>query len=152
MKGTHSSRACFDPYGEVPGAPYLREPTLEVSVKLVPSAIAGIAILAAASCGSSPSGPGSSGDGPVLTSPADGDTVAGPGVQFAWDAVSGATRYYHQLSTDSSMQGATQVETTTQGVSRNPGSTGRWWWRVRASVSGQSSYTDWSPAWSFLLQ
>lgn len=119
-------------------------------MKLVPAAITGMAALLAVSCGSSPSGPGTSGDGPVLVSPADGDTVAGPEVQFAWDAVSGATRYYHQLSPDSSMQGATQVETTTPGVSRTPGQAGRWWWRVRASVSGQSSYTDWSPAWSFM--
>ncbi len=121
-------------------------------MKAALAVLAGTAALVAVSCGSSPSGPGTSGDGPALVSPADGDTVAGPDVQFAWDAVSGATRYYHQLSADSSMQGATQVETATPGVSRAPGSTGRWWWRVRASVIGQSSYTDWSPVWSLLLQ
>lgn len=121
-------------------------------MKAVIAAVAGIAIIAAVSCGSSPSGPGTSGDGPVPVNPADGDSIACPDVQFAWDAVSGATRYYHQISTDSSMQGASQTETTTPGVSRTPGSTGRWWWRVRASVTGQSGYTDWSPVWSFILQ
>ncbi len=109
------------------------------------------ALLLMVSCGSSPSGPGTPTTGPVLVSPADGDTLPGPDVQFAWDAVSGATKYYHQIAADSSMQGAVEVVTTSPGVTRAPGAAGLWWWRVRASVSGQSSYTAWSSVWRFQL-
>lgn len=110
-----------------------------------------LALLICISCGSSPSGPGSQPQGPTLLSPADGGSVAGPSVTFAWDAWTGATKYYHQIALDSNMQGATETIVTSPGMTITPPSTGVWWWRVRASVSGLSGYTPWSQAWSFTL-
>ena len=108
-------------------------------------------LLVLAGCGSSPSGPGTSGQGTTLLTPADGSTVTGPQVGFTWDAVSGATKYYHQISLDQSMQNPVETTVTTPSATITPGSTGTWWWRVRASVTGQSTYTPWSDVWSFTI-
>jgi len=110
-----------------------------------------LAALICVSCGSSPSGPGSQPQGPNLVSPADGSSVTGPDVSFTWDAWTGATKYYHQLALDSTMQNAVTTVVTTTGATVTPGSTGIWWWRVRASVTGMTGYTPWSQAWSFTL-
>jgi hypothetical protein len=105
-----------------------------------------------AGCGSSPSDPGDSGQGTGLLTPADGSTMPGPDVDFTWDAVSGATKYYHQISLDASMPNPVETVVTSPSASVTPGSSGTWWWRVRASVTGQSAYTPWSDVWSFTIQ
>jgi len=104
-----------------------------------------------AGCGTSPSGPGSS-QTPTLISPANGDSVVGPQVTCTWDAVTGATKYYHQIDSDPTMQSPSETVTTNPAVVVTPGQTGNWWWRVRASVSGQSTYTPWSEVFRFTLQ
>ena len=101
-------------------------------------------------CGNSPSSP-DTGQTPILTSPADGDTLEGPEVSCQWDAVTGATRYYHEIDSDPSMQSPVQTVSTSPSVTVTPGGSGNWWWRVRASVSGQTSYTPWSEVWVFTL-
>jgi len=108
-------------------------------------------LLFASGCGSSPSDPGTQGQGPALVSPTDGATVTGPDVTFAWDAVTGATKYYHQVASNASMQNPVETVLTSITAVVSPGAAGTWWWRVRASVSGQSTYTPWSAVWSFTL-
>ncbi len=107
-------------------------------------------LLLLVSCGSSPSDPGTQ-NTPVLSSPANGDSVTGSEVSFTWDAVTGATRYYHQIDSDQSMQSPEETSSSSPGVNITPESKGTWWWRVRAAVEGQSYYTDWSEIWSFTL-
>ena len=102
------------------------------------------------SCGTSPSDSGAQ-NTIVLASPSNGDSVAGSEVSFAWDAVSGATRYYHQIDSDQSMQSPKETSSSSPGVNITPESKGTWWWRVRAAVEGQSHYTEWSEVWSFTL-
>jgi len=108
-----------------------------------------LALLAAIACSSpsDPAVPDPTGD----RSPADGSTVTGPDVDFTWDAVSGATKYYHQVSSSESMQNPLETTTTSPSLTIDMGTAGTWWWRVRASVSGQHSYTAWTPVWSFTL-
>lgn len=101
-------------------------------------------------CGSSPSDPGVS-DTPSSVSPANGETLNGPEVTFAWDAVTGATKYYHQIDSSQSMLNPTETVISSPSVNITPDAPGTWWWRVRASVSGQSYYTPWSDVWSFTL-
>ena len=103
-----------------------------------------------ASCGASPSDPGTQ-NTLVLTSPANGDSINGSEVSFTWDAVSGATRYYHQIDSDQSMQSPKETSSSIPEVTIKPESKGTWWWRVRAAVEGQSHYTEWSEVWSFTL-
>ncbi len=105
------------------------------------------------SCGSSPSDPGDPGpaDTNMLNEPANGETVTGPEVTFEWDAVSGATTYYHQIDTDQSMQNPVQNTSSSPTVTVTPESAGTWWWRVRTAVEGQTYYTEWSDVWSFTL-
>ena len=103
-----------------------------------------------ASCGASPSEPGNQ-NTIVLTNPANGDSVTGSEVSFAWDAVSGATRYYHQIDSDQSMQNPEETSSSSTGITISPESKGKWWWRVRAAVEEQSHYTEWSEVWSFTL-
>jgi hypothetical protein len=110
-----------------------------------------LACALAAGCGSSPSDPGTSGQTPSLLSPADGSTVTGPQVDFTWDAVTGATRYYHQVSSSPDMADPKETVVSNPHAVVSPGSPGKWWWRVRASVTGQSSYTPWSSVWTFDL-
>lgn len=108
-------------------------------------------LLVTTGCGSSPNDPGTSGQAPALVSPTDGATVSGPDVTFTWDAVTGATKYYHQVASNASMQNPKETVLTTITTVVTPGAAGTWWWRVRASVSGQSTYTPWSAVWSFTL-
>jgi hypothetical protein len=110
-----------------------------------------VVAVALTGCGSSPSGPGTSGQGTGLLTPADGSTVTGPDVSFTWDAISGATKYYHQVSLDASMQNPVETVVTGPSTTITFGSPGTWWWRVRASVTGQSTYTPWSDVWSFTI-
>lgn len=112
-------------------------------------------ILAAAlaclsACGSSPGSPDTS-QPPSLLMPSDGDTLIGADVDFQWDAITGATRYYHQIDTDPSMQSPGETITQNPSLTLTPGAEGTYWWRVRASVTGQSSYTPWSETWSFCI-
>jgi hypothetical protein len=109
-----------------------------------------LAALASAGCGSSPSDPIMP-DPSGLISPADGAVVTGPDVDFTWDAISGATKYYHQVSSSASMQDPLETTVTSPSLMIEMGDSGTWWWRVRASVSGQQTYTDWSSVWSFTL-
>jgi hypothetical protein len=109
-----------------------------------------LAVLAAAGCGTSPSDPIIP-DPSGLISPADGAAVTGPDVDFTWDAISGATKYYHQVSASSTMQDPLETTVTGASATVTPGSPGTWWWRVRAAVSGQQTYTDWSSVWSFTM-
>ncbi len=108
-------------------------------------------LLVSAGCGSSPSDPGTQEQGPALVSPTDGASETGPEVTFAWDAVTGATKYYHQVASNASMQNPLETVVTSTAATVSPGAAGTWWWRVRASVSGQSTYTPWSAIWSFTL-
>lgn len=108
------------------------------------------AVIIFAGCGSSPGSPDTS-QTPTLVSPINGDSVTGPQVTFTWDAVTGATKYYHQIDSDPTMQSPSETVTTSPLIVVTPGQTGSWWWRVRASVSGQSTYTPWSEIWSFTL-
>jgi len=103
------------------------------------------------SCGSSPSDPGTTGQAPTLVSPVDGASVSGPQVTFTWDAVTGATKYYQQISDNPAMQSPVETTVTNPAAVISPASAGTWWWRVRASVSGQSVYTPWSAVWSFTM-
>jgi hypothetical protein len=114
--------------------------------------LAALGLVLCLSCGSSPGGIGAQPRGPALVSPSDGAAVAGPSVDFAWDAWTGATKYYHQISADSSMTGAIETIVTGTGLTMEPSSTGVWWWRVRASVTGISGYTPWSQVWRFTLE
>jgi hypothetical protein len=110
-------------------------------------AVAVISVLI--SCGSSPSSPYVPGPGPDLLSPLQGDTVAGTDVQLMWDAVSGATRYYIGMSADSFMSDSIEVEALTAGMTLQPGLSGTYWWKVRASLS--EGLSEWSETWSFYL-
>lgn len=107
-------------------------------------------IFLATGCGSSPSAPDPS-QTPNLLNPADGGAVQGPQVTCTWDVVTGATKYYHQIDSDPSMQSPQETVTTNPAAVVTPGQPGQWWWRVRASVSGQQTYTPWSAVWSFTL-
>jgi hypothetical protein len=107
--------------------------------------------LFAASCGSSPSGPGTTGQTPLLLSPVDGASITGPQVTFTWDAVTGATKYYQQIADNPSMQSPVETTVTNPAAVVSPASTGTWWWRVRASVPESPYYTPWSLVWSFTL-
>ena len=102
------------------------------------------------SCGTSPIDPGTQNTS-FLTSPANGESLTVSEVSFEWDAVSGATRYYHQIDSDQSMQSPEETSSSSPGVNVTPESKGTWWWRVRAAVEGQSYYTEWSEVWSFTL-
>jgi hypothetical protein len=100
-------------------------------------------------CGSSPSSPYVPGPGPLLLSPAQGDTIEGKDVQFSWDAVTGATRYYFQISSDSTMADSIELESLATTLTTQPGLSGDYWWRVRASM--QDGVTEWSETWWFHL-
>ncbi len=109
-----------------------------------------VTLVLLAACGSSPGSPDTN-QPPSLINPLNGDSLGGPDVDFQWDAISGATRYYHQIDTDPSMQSPEETITQTPALTLQPGTQGAFWWRVRASVTGQSSYTPWSETWSFLI-
>lgn len=111
---------------------------------------AAFVLLLTLACGTSPSSP-ETGQTPVLTSPANGDSLEGPDVTCSWDAVTGATRYYLQMDSDPSMQSPEQTVTTGSTITVTPPESGSWWWRVRASVTGQSTYTPWSEVWEFTI-
>ena len=99
-------------------------------------------------------------DVPVLIAPADGSTttvVDTPPLgipEFEWTAVSGATKYRLQVSSDiaftSTIVNITTPNTTYTHTSATSFSDGTWYWRVRADTPSPAG--DYSDIWGFTKQ
>lgn len=106
-------------------------------------------LMLSAACGDDPAGPAGPVPGPLLLTPALGDTIEGKDVTFTWEAVTGADSYTLQYSSDSTLADSVELVTGGTGLSAQPGLTNTYWWRVRASIGEESS--DWSDIWHFYL-
>ena len=89
---------------------------------------------------------------PTLVTPANGATVNGTTVNFAWSVSSGATSYWIQISTNSSFTNLILDQNlgnyTGDNNSGMPNDGSTLYWRVKAGNS--AGWSNYSSAWSFI--
>lgn len=87
---------------------------------------------------------------PTLISPANGSTNISTNVTLTWNAATGATSYWLQVSTDSTFATTyydTSGITDTSKTIRNLLNSTKYYWRVNATDSSETSV--WSDVWGF---